>query len=301
MDKRIIDYPEAYELEEDDYLILESVNGGTCKILAKPLEPIHLVVTSIEAVYVQSGVVKDTDSLDTLRPDLTVTAYYNDGSSEVVTDYDLSGSLEVGTSTITASYRGKSDSFDVTVSSSITYLYKWDFTQSLTDEIQGKTATLQGSATFTQGTGVVIARSLGVLNIGDNRNGLGFQSGRTYEIDFASMTKRYNEDHRLFCSAAKTGFTWNHSNSRWQVYDDIKSSWRNYTTTSNDVNIFNGKTAKIIISADGQTTDIYANDTLIYSGASLQSGQSDNDMRIGSTNKGYIDMTITGVRIYANQ
>lgn len=39
MDKRIIDYPEASELEEDDYLILESVNGGTCKILAKELEP----------------------------------------------------------------------------------------------------------------------------------------------------------------------------------------------------------------------------------------------------------------------
>lgn len=295
-DKRIIEYETATTLADDDYILLDSEAGGTCKIKAKKLQP--PLPNRITATYTQTITVKDTDSLDVLRQDLVVKAYYDDGVVETVSNYTLSGTLEVGTSTITASYKGKSDSFDVTVVTSIVYLYEWDFTDSLTDKKQGKTATLQGSATFTQGTGIVIVQSLGVLDLGDSGSGLGFQSGRTYEIDFASMTKRYNEDHRLFCSAAKTGFTWNHSNSRWQVYDDVTSSWRNYTTTSNDVNIFNGKTAKIIIPADGQTTDIYANDTLIYSGASLQTGQSGNAMRIGSTNKGYIDMTITGVRIY---
>lgn len=35
MDKTIIDLPEATELEDDDYIVLDSENGGPCKMLAK--------------------------------------------------------------------------------------------------------------------------------------------------------------------------------------------------------------------------------------------------------------------------
>lgn len=78
--------------------------------------PVGLV--SITAVFTQgSTVVYDTDSLDVLRPLLTVTANYDDSSSAVVTAYTLSGTLAAGTSTITASYGGKSDTFNVTVTS----------------------------------------------------------------------------------------------------------------------------------------------------------------------------------------
>ena len=72
-------------------------------------------LTSITALYTQSGVVLDTDSLDSLRSDLVVTANYDNGTSEVITSYVLSGTLTVGTSTITASYGGKSATFTVTV------------------------------------------------------------------------------------------------------------------------------------------------------------------------------------------
>ena len=74
----------------------------------------------ITAVYTQSGTVYDTDSLDSLKTDLVVTAHYDDSSTAVVTTYTLSGSLTAGTSTITVSYSGKTTTFNVTVTESVT-------------------------------------------------------------------------------------------------------------------------------------------------------------------------------------
>lgn len=75
-----------------------------------------LAAQSITATYTQSGTVYDTDSLETLRNDLVVTANYAGGTSETVTDYTLSGTLTEGTSVITVTYAGLTDTFNVTVS-----------------------------------------------------------------------------------------------------------------------------------------------------------------------------------------
>ena len=73
-------------------------------------------VASISALFTQgSATIYDTDSLDTLKQYLVVTATYADSTTATVTDYALSGTLEVGTSTITVSYGGKTDTFSVTV------------------------------------------------------------------------------------------------------------------------------------------------------------------------------------------
>ena len=72
-------------------------------------------LVSISAVYTQSGTVYNTDSLDSLRADLVVTATYSNGDVQTVTDYVLSGTLAEGTSTITVSYGGKTATFEVTV------------------------------------------------------------------------------------------------------------------------------------------------------------------------------------------
>lgn len=80
-------------------------------------------LSSITAVYTQSGTVYDTDSLDVLEDDLVVTAYYTDGTSGTVTGYTLSGSLTVGTSTITVTYLDKTATFDVVVTSGQTLIY----------------------------------------------------------------------------------------------------------------------------------------------------------------------------------
>ncbi len=71
-------------------------------------------VVSISAVFTQgSAIIYDTDSLDTLRQYLVVTATYSDSTTATVTDYTLSGTLGEGTRTITVSYGGESDTFDV--------------------------------------------------------------------------------------------------------------------------------------------------------------------------------------------
>ena len=73
------------------------------------------ILESISAVYTQSGTVYDYESLDVLKADLVVTAHYTDSTSAVVTTYELSGTLEAGTSTITVTYGGKTTTFNVTV------------------------------------------------------------------------------------------------------------------------------------------------------------------------------------------
>lgn len=76
----------------------------------------------ISAVFEQgANVIYDTDSLDVLRQYLTVTADYTVAGEVEVTGYTLSGTLEVGTSTITVSYGGKTDTFSVTVSTHLLY------------------------------------------------------------------------------------------------------------------------------------------------------------------------------------
>lgn len=76
---------------------------------------------SISAVFTQGGAtIYSTTPLDDLKQYLVVTATWDDTTTSVIPDnsYTLSGTLTVGTSTITASYGGESDTFSVTVSAS---------------------------------------------------------------------------------------------------------------------------------------------------------------------------------------
>ena len=102
--------------------------GGKTATFTVTVTQSTAVLTSISAVYTQSGTVYDTDSLDSLKTDLVVTAHYSDSSTETVpsTDYTLSGTLTVGTSTVTVSYGGKTTTFNVTV----TAFYKWSLSYS---------------------------------------------------------------------------------------------------------------------------------------------------------------------------
>ena len=61
-----------------------------------------------------------------MKPYLTVTARYSDGTTQTVTGYALSGTLTKGTSTITVSYSGKTTQFTVNVSSSNVLHYPGD-------------------------------------------------------------------------------------------------------------------------------------------------------------------------------
>ena len=87
--------------------------------LAAALFPVA-TLSSITCVYTQSGTVYESDSLDSLKTDLVVTAHYSDQSTTTVTNYTLSGTLTEGTSTITVSYSGKTTTFNVAVTADTT-------------------------------------------------------------------------------------------------------------------------------------------------------------------------------------
>ena len=86
-------------------------------------------LAGISATYVQSGNVYTTDTLNSLKSDLTVYIVWSDGVTTPIqsNDYVLSGTLSVGTSVITVLYGTFSDTFDVVVTQasivSITAVY----------------------------------------------------------------------------------------------------------------------------------------------------------------------------------
>ncbi len=98
-------------------------NNGTISIVSVTgnliitVTAVAVTLSSISAVYTQSGTVYTSDSLDSLKTDLVVTATWSDTSTSTVAsaDYTLSGTLTVGTSTITVTYSGKTTTFTVNV------------------------------------------------------------------------------------------------------------------------------------------------------------------------------------------
>ena len=118
--------------------VVTSVGYGSCTITATAgsvsatcsvsIEQASL--SSISAVYTQSGTVYDTASLDSLKTDLVVTAHWSNSTTSTVasTDYTLSGTLTAGTSTITVSYGGKTTTFTVTVTATPSIAITWSGT-----------------------------------------------------------------------------------------------------------------------------------------------------------------------------
>lgn len=93
-------------------------------------------VASLSAVFTPGNYpFITTDSLDRLKRFLVVTATYSDTTSEVVDDYELSGTLIAGESTITVAYGGKSATFTVTVLDGV------DVTPNLANGTPGRAST----------------------------------------------------------------------------------------------------------------------------------------------------------------
>lgn len=98
------------------------IDGNGQQYLNELITNLAATVTSISAVFTQGvNTVYNTDSLETLKQYLVVTATYSDGTSGEINNYTLSGSLTPGTSTITATYNGQSDTFNVTVTKGFLY------------------------------------------------------------------------------------------------------------------------------------------------------------------------------------
>jgi len=194
-------------------------------------------------------------------------------------------------------------------------LYRWDFTESLTDTVSGLAATAEVT-TKADGCGEVpVQDSTGVhfTGIGQALNfGNIFALGRTYEIDVAELDSQGDDtkNMRFFTlwqgpgSDAVSGFLFRHTYNYWSVYS---GGWANNPYGLTDRNEFSGKTVTLKIAADGACE-------LLVDGVSkgtcsqkftggwnvLQLGSTAIDGNDTAVNMGgnLFDCTITGFRIY---
>lgn len=265
-------------------------------------------LTSITAVFNQgSAIIYDTDTLDTLKQYLTVTANYSDGTTQTVTNYALSGTLTEGTSTITASYGGKTDTFEVTVTDSL--LYSWDFTQSLVDSVSGKTATTTATR---NSNGVTFNAFDQYIDLNTS-----FERDMTAEIDVDYIQNRVNTDiiyRRLFCVGDNGTITSQNTaafvfgrGDEWRMY--MGSEWDDDVGYGSAYSSFNGKTVKIYIAADGKVKvsakTIGASDsTYTLIGTSTKSIKNFTAPKAYIAGNGYdclASARIKGVRIYEGE
>ena len=295
-----------------------------------------VTLSSISASYTQTGTIYDTDTLSAILTagTLVVTATYDDTSTATIPNENctLSGSLSVGTSTITVSYGGKTDTFSVAVTASRTYLYNWDFTTSMVDSVSGRTAIVGSSNSYSDPTrgssGLVFDQPTQYLYLGEIS-----PVGKTFEIDVASFDfDGLTSYHiRFFTNAQYTTSTskglgcicWKYSEG-WKSYGWTTETgtslgwssnfWSSDLTgaTSEVINAFDGKTVKVVYHSDGHTKDLYLDGVYegtiddIYFNNSGSTHLSDKMFIAGmgsvDQTKGdqCYDMTITGIRIYEN-
>lgn len=241
---------------------IASVTGD----LSITITAVAVTLSSISAVYTQSGTVYDTDSLDSLKTDLVVTATWSDSTTTTLdsAEYTLSGTLTAGTSTITVTYEGKTTTFTVTVTHNVTPLYDWDFTESLVDSIEGMTATLRGGSTRTD-EGVVFNGTNQCAILTNSKVAI---SNKTVIIDIPSgqLAASGSSSHaRLFSSSNNSdGNTSSSSacfvfqyNQGWNVYTG--SSWGTKLNSSTyPLTFFDNKRLKLYIGSDMKVKVSYA-------------------------------------------
>lgn len=129
--------------------------SGTCSMLVA-----EATLEDISAVYTPSGTVYESDSLDILKSRLVVTAHWSNGTtSEVASaDYTLSGTLTMGSSTVTVSYGGMTTTFEVTVVglTGITATYTQSGTVYDSDSLNSLKSDLVVMATYSDSSTAVI-------------------------------------------------------------------------------------------------------------------------------------------------
>lgn len=251
-------------------------------------------LVSISAVYTQSGTVYDTDSLDSLRADLVVTATYSNGDVLTVTTYTLSGTLAVGTSTITVTYGGKSTTFTVVVTAyASNIIHSFDFTQSLEDSVGGLTAVLSESGASRDENGLHITSASGWCYLGAITN-----ARVRFEVDISAMSRQGTDHGRLLMRRAgalteSTGDGLIYRNSGvWEAYF---GSWSEASSVTN-ANAFAGKrlTLEYSTSPAGAVAKMDGTEILTTNAGRYPTP---TGWQIGSSSNSFYNVTITAIRV----
>lgn len=197
------------------------------------------------------------------------------------------------------------------------YLYKWDFTKSLTDEVQGVTATLVWNASQ-DSAGVHFLHYLDAMNMSPSPINM---NGKTIEIDIASFVFAGDIAHHVRFIMNLPGNTDRGYGTGMLIRRSTNLKWNTFLPNSQATNYnwgsswniqdsdLNGHTLKMSC-VDGNKLSMWIDDQLVDTKQGdytyLSSTECDY-LRIGGC--GYLvsdgdqcyNMTITGIRIYNNQ
>jgi hypothetical protein len=196
------------------------------------------------------------------------------------------------------------------------YLYKWDFTKSLIDEIEGSEVTLGANAVRTS-SGVFFTGK-GDRIIFDNTIDIFF---KTIEIDVASCDFQGNSNYDMNFLITPTPRTYYASplsfikNKGWGAYTYNMGATSQIYPNTNNRNYINNGTVKIVTKHhSGSTSEVkdiyfYFNGDLVGTINNFWLGDKyqDKSITIGGGNESVANgdqcynMTITGVRIYENE
>ncbi len=180
------------------------------------------------------------------------------------------------------------------------YLYKWDFTKNLVDEVQGVTAVLNGGATR-------------------DKNGLHLQGAAqycqflfedivttnksyTFEIECGNFVQQalnaqytiatYDKNNGMYTFERNGGNGWGYYNGSNWVYD---KTWAEY----NNSNIFDNK--KISFIFGNSTITVKVDNTVVQNFSNTNINKIFRFIGNNSNDKSYYNMTISGIRIYENE
>ena len=178
-------------------------------------------------------------------------------------------------------------------------LADWDFTKSLTDSVNGLTATLGGNASR-ESAGVSIPDMSSYVTFPIETKAV----CRRYEIDLGAMSYfgSAGVNHRLFMFSAGGGIVYRTS-GYWSFYNKAASGRWATDSTIADFDYFANSTIKISIDKD-MYFHMYKGDTLVYEpsipAASLTDfyGVADFGFSIGQSSNSCATCVIAGFRVY---
>lgn len=244
--------------------------------LYPPAPPKTLV--SISAVYTQSGTIYTSDTLDDLKPDLVVTATYDDSTTAEVTSYTLSGTLTEGTSTITVTYGGKSTTFTVTVTHDDTadWDYIWEYTDGLPDVAEWTWSTDGGSGqihTIVDDGMKVTAKSgtIGTYVMDQSGIDIGNANGGVVEFRFYIPSEWQNTSinnanyGKFYCGDGTKGFRVDFQHVKSGGGDKVLRDGSTSAVLASPIVFGTEYKLKFELNASTKKANVYLNDALVLS------------------------------------
>lgn len=299
----VSDYTLSGVLTEGTSTVTVTYNGKTTTFsVTVSAEPIIPVLDHISAVY-SGGDVAEGTALDTLKSNLVVTAHYTGGTTQTVdsADYTLSGTIAVGSNTITVTYEDKTTTFTVTGTGARELLHSWDFTQGLEDSVGGVTAILAGTTMPTRDENglhlVDDTYSRALLNTNLNMDAY------TIELDIANVGASIG--YHSFLSFRTDSMDGGSKQALATKNNNIEFDYgtsgtpRELGAQGVTVSELANETLKLMIDWTNHTVRAYAGDTLAveYTGDDFVSNGANYPV-IGSYSKKCNGYTLTACRIY---